>query len=199
MRSRITYANVTATLALFFAMSGGALATKHYLIESTKQINPKVLKKLKGASGKTGVAGPQGKEGPPGKEGKEGKESTNAQSLGGIPASGYTRSACSSNTGQIKGSALIPEGLSSTFTTLSGAYNCSGQAVEAKKVATGLYVIKFVGSPVTIAVGNVVDQAGATDDAFVSFTQLSAGEFEVIVYNAVLKAGEERPVSVVTP
>jgi hypothetical protein len=44
MRKRITYANVVATLALVFAMSGGALAAKHYLVTSPKQISPKVLK-----------------------------------------------------------------------------------------------------------------------------------------------------------
>jgi hypothetical protein len=44
MRRHLTYANVTATLALVFAMSGGALAAKHYLISSTNQIDPKVLK-----------------------------------------------------------------------------------------------------------------------------------------------------------
>ncbi len=76
MRKRITYANVAATLALVFAMSGGALAAKHYLITSTKQISPKVLKKLKGNTGKAGVAGSPGaagKEGPQGKEGASGK------------------------------------------------------------------------------------------------------------------------------
>lgn len=79
-RRHLNYANVTATIALVFAMSGGALAAKHYLINSTKQINPKVLKKLKGKAGKTGATGPAGiagapgKEGPQGKEGKEGKE-----------------------------------------------------------------------------------------------------------------------------
>lgn len=81
MRRRLNYANVTATLALFFAMSGGALAAKHYLINSTKQINPKVLKALKGANGAPGTSGTNGtpgkegslgKEGPQGKEGKEG-------------------------------------------------------------------------------------------------------------------------------
>ena len=46
MRRHVNYANIVATLALFFAMTGGALAAKHYLINSTKQINPKVLKKL---------------------------------------------------------------------------------------------------------------------------------------------------------
>src|SRR5947208_2068249 len=79
-RTHLTYANVTATLALVFAMSGGALAAKHYLINSTKQISPKVLKALKGKTGKagaTGKDGPAGKEGapgPPGKEGPKGEE-----------------------------------------------------------------------------------------------------------------------------
>ncbi len=68
-RRHLNYANVVATLALVFAMSGGALAAKHYLINSTKQINPKVLKKLKGNTGKTGATGAPGKEGSPGKEG----------------------------------------------------------------------------------------------------------------------------------
>jgi hypothetical protein len=71
MTRRLNYANVTATLAVFFAMSGGALAAKHYLINSTKQINPKVLKSLKG---KEGPQGKEGKHGPEGKEGKQGKE-----------------------------------------------------------------------------------------------------------------------------
>ena len=77
MSRRLNYANVTATLALFFAMTGGALAAKHYLINSTKQINPKVLKALKGNRGRAGAAGATGtpgKEGLTGKEGKEGKE-----------------------------------------------------------------------------------------------------------------------------
>jgi hypothetical protein len=81
IRKRLTYANVAMTLALVFAMSGGAYAAKHYLITSTKQISPKVLKALEGKAGpagpegKAGPAGPLGplgKEGPSGKEGKEG-------------------------------------------------------------------------------------------------------------------------------
>jgi hypothetical protein len=71
----LNYANVTATLALVFSMSGGALAASHYLINSTKQINPKVLKKLKGnagANGAPGATGPSGPSGPAGSQGKEG-------------------------------------------------------------------------------------------------------------------------------
>jgi hypothetical protein len=75
MRRHLNYANVVATLALVFAMSGGALAAHHYLIVSTKQISPKVLKKLKGnagPAGKTGAPGPQGTQGNQGNQGNPG-------------------------------------------------------------------------------------------------------------------------------
>jgi hypothetical protein len=71
---RLTYANVIVTLALVFAMSGGALAASKYLITSTKQISPKVIKSLKGKIGPAGPAGPSGPTGPQGKEGAAGKE-----------------------------------------------------------------------------------------------------------------------------
>jgi hypothetical protein len=86
---RLTFANVAATLALVFAMSGGAYAAGKYLITSTKQISPKVLKALAGSSGKSGAAGPagaagaqgpqgapgaKGETGGPGSPGKDGKE-----------------------------------------------------------------------------------------------------------------------------
>jgi hypothetical protein len=88
MRRRLSYANVTATLALVFAMSGGALAANHYLITSTKQINPSVLKKLTGKpgpggpAGATGPAGPAGPTGPAGAAGAQG-----AQGATGAPGS----------------------------------------------------------------------------------------------------------------
>ena len=80
IRKHFTYANVTVTLALMLAMSGGAYAASKYVITSTKQISPKVLKALKGKAGAPGAAGAQGpagatgKEGPLGKEGSVGKE-----------------------------------------------------------------------------------------------------------------------------
>jgi hypothetical protein len=50
-RRRLGYANVVATVALVFAMSGGAFAASKYLLTSTKQIKPSVLAKLKGNRG----------------------------------------------------------------------------------------------------------------------------------------------------
>ena len=72
IRPHLSYANVVATLALLFAMSGGALAANHYLINSTKQINPKVLKKLTGKTGRQGLAGAQGQTGAQGPAGAQG-------------------------------------------------------------------------------------------------------------------------------
>jgi hypothetical protein len=78
MRRRLTYANVAATLALVFSMSGGALAARHYLITTTKQIKPSVLKKLRG---KAGAAGPQGPQGAAGATGATGPAGASATSL----------------------------------------------------------------------------------------------------------------------
>ncbi len=74
IRRHLNYANVVATLALLFAMSGGALAADHYLINSTKQINPKVLRKLKGGVGSRGVSGPSGTAGATGATGGAGSK-----------------------------------------------------------------------------------------------------------------------------
>jgi hypothetical protein len=69
VRRHLSYSNVAATLALVLAMSGGALAANHYLLNSTRQINPKVLKALKGNRGKTGKTGIDGAIGPLGPQG----------------------------------------------------------------------------------------------------------------------------------
>jgi hypothetical protein len=64
IRKRVTYTNVAMTVALVFAMSGGAYAAGKYLIVSTKQISPKVLKSLVGKTGKAGANGAPGAAGP---------------------------------------------------------------------------------------------------------------------------------------
>ncbi|HEY6399040.1 MAG TPA: hypothetical protein VIX82_16450 [Solirubrobacteraceae bacterium] len=62
-RVRLTCANVVATLALVLAMSGGAIAATHYLITSTHQISPRVLRALRGRQGSRGQQGVHGQAG----------------------------------------------------------------------------------------------------------------------------------------
>jgi Collagen triple helix repeat (20 copies) len=78
-RRHLSYTNVVATLALVFAMSGGALAASRYLITSTKQISPKVLRKLKGNTGATGANGATGAAGAPGAAGPKGPQGIQGQ------------------------------------------------------------------------------------------------------------------------
>jgi hypothetical protein len=74
-RLHLSPAMVIAGLALVFAMTGGAYAAKKYLITSTKQISPSVLKSLQGkagVAGAPGAAGVQGAQGPAGPGGPAG-------------------------------------------------------------------------------------------------------------------------------
>jgi Collagen triple helix repeat (20 copies) len=90
IRRRLTYANVAMTLALVFAMSGGAYAASKYLITSTKQISPKVLKALKGKAGPAGTNGTNGVNAKDGAQGPVGAVGAVGQKgdTGGIGATG---------------------------------------------------------------------------------------------------------------
>jgi hypothetical protein len=138
LRRRLTYTNVGVTLALFFSMSGGALAASHYLITSTKQIKPSVLSALRGkagAAGANGAAGPagpaggqgvkgetgatglqgpegkEGKEGKPGKEGKAGKEGSPWTAGGTLPPEKTETGAWSASGTASTGDVCIPNAL----------------------------------------------------------------------------------------
>jgi hypothetical protein len=62
----------TSLVALFFSLGGVAIATEHYLITSTSQIKPSVLRDLQGDRGPQGPAGKDGAPGPAGATGATG-------------------------------------------------------------------------------------------------------------------------------
>ena len=125
LRKRVTYTNVAMTLALLFAMTGGAYAAKKYLITSTKQISPSVLKALAGKAGPAGAQGPQGPAGPAGPAGPQGpagKDGSNGKD--GAPGTNGTSVASAALS---KGNAHCQEG-GSEFTASEGkkSYACNG-------------------------------------------------------------------------
>jgi hypothetical protein len=116
MRSRRPpLATILAALALFVSLGGTALAAGHYLITSTSQIKPSVLRQLHGATGTpgatgtqgptgaTGAAGPQGPAGPTGPQGPEGPAGTPATTLWATVTSTGTLTASSGVTGIVSG------------------------------------------------------------------------------------------------
>jgi hypothetical protein len=142
-RRRLTFANVALTLALVFAMTGGAFAAGKFLITSTKQISPKVLKSLQGKAGKAGAAGaqgpaglagpagPQGPVGPAGAAGAAGEKGENGASAttAAIPTSS---SKCAHNGG------VEVKSASPTTQVCNGTTGFT-ETLPSKKTETGTY------------------------------------------------------------
>jgi hypothetical protein len=130
MRRRMHFspATVIASLALVFAMTGGAYAASKVLITSTKQISPKVLKALQGktgpagAQGSVGVPGPAGAQGPAGPTGPQGPAGAKGETgTAGVNGTGVTSTALAPKNANCK------EG-GSEFTSASGkTYACNGR------------------------------------------------------------------------
>lgn len=123
IRRRMTYANVAVTLALLFAMSGGAYAASRYVVTSTKQIKPSVLKQLQGKAGANGAQGPSGPAGPQGPAGAQGPAGSNGTN-GANGANG--QSVTSAEFGGSKGKCKAG---GSEFKAVSGTtFACNGEA-----------------------------------------------------------------------
>jgi hypothetical protein len=124
-RLQVSPATAIATLALVFAMTGGAYAAKHYLITSTKQISPKVLKALKGKpgpAGPAGLAGAAGGVGLVGAPGKEGAAGKGTQGIEGKPGESVTNTKVekSSTTCANQGGAEFKVGAGTPTTACNG-------------------------------------------------------------------------------
>ncbi len=77
LRKRFGIPGIVSVIALVLAMTGGAWAASHYIVTSTKQIKPSVLKQLKvpgptGPVGPAGTNGTNGTNGAPGEKGEKG-------------------------------------------------------------------------------------------------------------------------------
>ncbi len=139
LRTRVNTTTAIAVVALVFAMTGGAYAAGHYLITSTKQISPKVLKQLRGQAGSAGSAGLAGKEGPQGKEGALGKEGVpgkegkvGADGINGTNGEGVTATKVETSSANCKkqGGSEFTVGSTTTFA-------CNGQSGFTKTLPKG--------------------------------------------------------------
>jgi hypothetical protein len=122
-RLRVSPATAIASLALVFAMTGGAYAAGRYVITSTKQIKPSVLASLRGKTGPAGAAGASGAAGPAGPTGPAGaagaKGETGAKGEPGADGAGVTSTTLGPG-GQ------CPEGGSEFVSSSGKTYACNG-------------------------------------------------------------------------
>jgi hypothetical protein len=152
-RLHLTPSMAIATLALVFAMTGGAYAASKYVITSTKQIKPSVLKSLQGKAGKTGAngaagangaVGPQGPAGPAGAAGAKGENGA----AGEAGAKGETGAKGATGT---KGEKGEPGETGFTSTLPAGKTETGTWAVSGTPVIEGFNVIAPISFPIPLA------------------------------------------------
>jgi hypothetical protein len=124
-------AMVVACLALFVVSTGTSIAANHYLITSTKQIKPSVLKKLKGAKGPKGNTGAIGATGAVGATGATG--AVGAQGPSGVVTTGVFNGAMGAFAG---GSAVYVFAGPTAIVTTTASQRLTGAAEAALSSST---------------------------------------------------------------
>jgi hypothetical protein len=142
---RLTYANVAATIALLFSLSGGAIAATHYLITSTKQISPKVLTALRGATGPRGLPGPTGNPGAPGLPGAPGAPGPQGSALAfahvtsdGTVDTAHAKNVIQAQVAQVGVSGYCFRGLSPTPSNVVATADATDPIANPKQIMSGL-------------------------------------------------------------
>jgi hypothetical protein len=112
----------------------------------------------------------------------------NAGKLDGLDSTDFTRPACTSQTGALKGVVTIAasSGFSGSFAPVPG-YNCSGQSIDARRLSMGRYEVRFNGSPATQAVATAIVSGFKAD--MVSVTNQGPGLFTVYVLDPLPAPG----------
>lgn len=174
LRKHFTYANVALTVALVLAMSGGAYAAGKYLITSTKQINPKVLKQLIGKTGATGAAGATGAVGAAGSQGPAG--------LAGIPGAQGVPGVKGENGAEGKPGTSV-----TSKTVAEGSKDCSAGGTEFKAGTTTTYACN--GSP-WVAGGTLPSGKSEYGVWGTSYTATSGGQDGMASISFTIPLGE---------
>lgn len=128
------------------------------------------------------------------------KKADDAEKLDGLDSADFTRPACTSQTGALKGTVTIAAsaGFSSTFTPVPG-YNCSGQPIEARRLSMGRYEVRFNGSPATQAVATAIVSGIKAD--MTSVSNSGPGLFTIYVLDPLPAPGSfiDDSFTVITP
>jgi len=93
--------------------------------------------------------------------------------------------------GTSTGMANIPDKFTSAGALFTRKFNCTGKAVQVRRVESGVFEVRFVGSAGTSAVGS------ASSDAYADVEPIAGGAFRVIVHPAGRDDKAELPFTIV--
>lgn len=160
-RMRLSPAGVIAVGALVLALAGSAWAAKKYVITSTSQIKPSVLKSLQGKAGAPGAPGSPGAQGPAGSAGKDGspgapgKDGVSVTSKdfegekGPCEVGGAEFSSASATTYACNGETGFTEALPKEQ-TLAGLWAASGNESSDQAIAPISFAFPLVSAPTAL-------------------------------------------------